>query len=121
MIRLIQHMQQHMRYCGVVSKTLLSHIKYGSVDPYRWHDNNFCGMKKRSISTLSVEIYHKHAEESLQQLQTWLEQLVDTATIGDADVEYAMGVLTLRLGSHGTYVFNKQPPNQQLWLSSPIR
>ena len=30
------------------------------------------------------------------------------------------GVLTLALGSDvGTYVINKQPPNKQIWLSSP--
>jgi hypothetical protein len=70
----------------------------------------------------SLETYHKLSEESLQQLQSWLEQLLDvTTTIREADIEYAMGVLTLRLGPHGTYVFNKQPPNRQLWLSSPIR
>jgi frataxin len=31
------------------------------------------------------------------------------------------GVLTLNLGTHGTYVINKQPPNKQIWLSSPVR
>lgn len=31
------------------------------------------------------------------------------------------GVLTLKLGDHGTYVVNKQPPNKQIWLSSPFR
>jgi frataxin len=31
------------------------------------------------------------------------------------------GVVTLRLGVHGTYVLNKQPPNRQIWLSSPVR
>lgn len=31
------------------------------------------------------------------------------------------GVLNLRLGEHGTYVINKQPPNKQIWLSSPRR
>jgi frataxin len=30
------------------------------------------------------------------------------------------GVLTVKLGSHGTYVINKQTPNQQIWLSSPL-
>ncbi|KAJ3281305.1 Mitochondrial chaperone Frataxin [Borealophlyctis nickersoniae] len=30
------------------------------------------------------------------------------------------GVLTLKLGDKGTYVINKQPPNKQIWLSSPI-
>lgn len=30
-------------------------------------------------------------------------------------------VLTLKLGELGTYVLNKQTPNRQLWLSSPVR
>ena len=30
-------------------------------------------------------------------------------------------VLTLRLGELGTYVVNKQAPNRQIWLSSPVR
>lgn len=30
------------------------------------------------------------------------------------------GVLTLHFPPHGTYVLNKQPPNRQIWLSSPV-
>jgi frataxin len=30
------------------------------------------------------------------------------------------GVLTLAFPPAGTYVLNKQPPNKQIWLSSPI-
>ena len=30
------------------------------------------------------------------------------------------GVLTVRLGELGTYVINKQAPNRQLWMSSPL-
>jgi frataxin len=30
------------------------------------------------------------------------------------------GVLTLVFPPNGTYVINKQPPNRQIWLSSPI-
>ena len=29
------------------------------------------------------------------------------------------GVITFTLGDQGTYVINKQTPNQQIWLSSP--
>lgn len=29
--------------------------------------------------------------------------------------------MTVRLGDLGTYVLNKQTPNRQLWLSSPVR
>lgn len=28
--------------------------------------------------------------------------------------------MTLSIPPHGTYVLNKQPPNQQIWISSPI-
>jgi frataxin len=30
------------------------------------------------------------------------------------------GVLTVKLGRHGTYVINKQTPNRQIWMSSPV-
>lgn len=30
-------------------------------------------------------------------------------------------MLTLKLGEKATYVINKQPPNKQIWLSSPFR
>jgi frataxin len=30
------------------------------------------------------------------------------------------GVLSIDMGSKGTYVLNKQPPNKQIWLSSPF-
>jgi frataxin len=30
------------------------------------------------------------------------------------------GVLNVEHGKIGTYIINKQPPNKQIWLSSPI-
>jgi frataxin len=30
------------------------------------------------------------------------------------------GVLEIAVQSKGTYVLNKQPPNKQIWLSSPL-
>ncbi|KNZ44971.1 hypothetical protein VP01_861g2, partial [Puccinia sorghi] len=30
------------------------------------------------------------------------------------------GVMNFSLGTRGTYVINKQPPNKQIWLSSPF-
>jgi len=46
-----------------------------------------------------------------------LEQLQEEQE--DVDVEYSAGVLTLKFPPTGTYVINKQPPNKQIWLSSP--
>ncbi|KAL9264428.1 Frataxin, mitochondrial-like protein [Drosera capensis] len=37
------------------------------------------------------------------------------------DIGYGNQVLTLKLGDLGTYVLDKQTPNRQIWLSSPVR
>ena len=43
------------------------------------------------------------------------------SAVAEADVTLAAGVLNVFLGGEeGTYVINKQTPNQQIWLSSPI-
>ncbi|KAI9454845.1 hypothetical protein BJY52DRAFT_1282321 [Lactarius psammicola] len=55
-------------------------------------------------------------EELLDELQNILDSHGDPSL----EVEYNSGVLTLDLGQHGTYVINKQPPNKQIWLSSPV-
>ncbi|KAF3942514.1 hypothetical protein ABW19_dt0208360 [Dactylella cylindrospora] len=47
------------------------------------------------------------------------EELVEREDGKAWDVEFESGVLTL-VTPHGTYVINKQPPNKQIWLSSPI-
>jgi frataxin len=49
-----------------------------------------------------------------------LEVLLDNLGNPTFEVEYHSGVLTLVLGDKGTYVINKQPPNKQIWLSSPF-
>ena len=49
--------------------------------------------------------------------------VVDTSALSPPFVPGVQsGVMTINFGSkHGTYVLNKQPPNKQIWLSSPIR
>ncbi|CAG8547005.1 534_t:CDS:2 [Diversispora eburnea] len=56
----------------------------------------------------------------MEKLLEYLETLGEKIDLKDYDVEYSSGVLTLRCGPSGTYVINKQPPNKQIWLSSPI-
>ncbi|KAG8832847.1 Mitochondrial chaperone Frataxin [Serendipita sp. 400] len=73
-----------------------------------------------STSTISTGEYHAFADETMEALLTSLENLVDGAADAAYEVEYSSGVLTLKLGETGTYVINKQPPNKQIWLSSPI-
>ncbi|XP_054467352.1 frataxin, mitochondrial [Anoplopoma fimbria] len=73
------------------------------------------------ISELSEGAYDKLAEETLDALTDYFEDLTDEAFTGtDYDVVYSSGVLTVKVGrDHGTYVINKQTPNRQIWLSSP--
>lgn len=70
---------------------------------------------------MSVGDYHQYADETLDVIVDNLEAIGDETEIDGFDVEYSQGVMTLKLGAHGTYVINKQPPNQQIWLSSPKR
>ncbi|KAL1898668.1 Mitochondrial matrix iron chaperone [Ceratocystis pirilliformis] len=67
---------------------------------------------------LSDQKYHELADEYLENVCTKYEDLQDMRE--DVDVEYAGGVLTIKFARVGTYVINKQPPNKQIWLSSPI-
>ena len=62
--------------------------------------------------------YDIKAEYFLEDLSSKLDELDDF--FDDLDTDYAQGVLTMHLGDgHGTYVLNKQRPNQQIWFSSP--
>ncbi|XP_039213328.1 frataxin, mitochondrial isoform X2 [Crotalus tigris] len=73
-------------------------------------------------SSLDETKYEKLAEETLESLTDFFEELADKPfTSKDYDVSFGNGVLTVKLsGNMGTYVINKQTPNKQIWLSSPI-
>jgi len=49
-----------------------------------------------------------------------LQNILDSHGDSSLEVEYNSGVITLDLSHSGTYVINKQPPNKQIWLSSPV-
>ncbi|CAK7909445.1 frataxin homolog, mitochondrial [[Candida] anglica] len=70
------------------------------------------------IDKLSDSQYSRIANEYLDTLGDELEALSEDFPV--IDCELSQGVMTLALPPHGTYVINKQPPNKQIWLSSPI-
>ncbi|KAM9743180.1 frataxin, mitochondrial [Menidia menidia] len=72
-------------------------------------------------SELTEAAYERLADETLDALADYFEDLADGAVPGaDYDVMFSSGVLTVKVGGdHGTYVINKQTPNKQIWLSSP--
>ncbi|ROW16955.1 hypothetical protein VPNG_01422 [Cytospora leucostoma] len=67
---------------------------------------------------LSDGEYHELADEYLEIVLAQLEQIADKND--SVEVEYSAGVLNATFPDVGTYVINKQPPNKQIWLSSPV-
>ncbi|KAK0456291.1 Frataxin [Armillaria borealis] len=80
-----------------------------------------CDSHRRWYRDLAPDRYHEVSDHAMEALLDQLENLLDSEAQSNPDyeVEYSSGVLTLKLGEHGTYVINKQPPNKQIWLSSP--
>lgn len=75
-----------------------------------------------SSAALTELEFEKCAETTLHALTDFFDLLPDRLpTHADFDVSYSMGVLTLHVSPKiGTYVINKQTPNRQIWLSSPL-
>ncbi|XP_052178432.1 frataxin, mitochondrial isoform X2 [Diospyros lotus] len=71
-------------------------------------------------SLLQEDEFHKLADSTIQDLLEKLEEYGDSTDIDGFDIDYGNHVLTLKLGTLGTYVLNKQTPNRQIWLSSPV-
>jgi frataxin len=63
--------------------------------------------------------YVSIADETLDTIQDAIDDALDASNI-EYEIENAAGVLTLTMPPHGTWVINKQTPNQQIWWSSPL-
>ncbi|OAK97999.1 Frataxin [Phaeosphaeriaceae sp. SRC1lsM3a] len=66
---------------------------------------------------LSAEEFHERADAYLNDLVEKLEEAQEKDP--QIEVEYSAGVLEVKV-KENSYVLNKQPPNRQIWLSSPI-
>ena len=64
--------------------------------------------------------FHKLADELLGNLQDAVEAWGEDYDVEDFDFSHEDGVVTIQMGRHGTYVLNKQAPNRQIWMSSPV-
>jgi len=71
-------------------------------------------------SLLQQSEYDALADTAMEELLDKLQDVLDSHGDSSLEVEYSSGVITLDLGQRGTYVINKQPPNRQIWLSSPV-
>jgi frataxin len=66
--------------------------------------------------TLDEPAFERLADETLKYLLASIE-----AALGDhLDIDLQSGILTIVLDAGGTYVVNRQAPNRQIWLASPL-
>ncbi|UKZ51420.1 hypothetical protein TrVGV298_005180 [Trichoderma virens] len=71
-----------------------------------------------AVAELSDAEYNELSDEFMHDLLERFETHQDNGA--PIDVEYSSGVMTVTVVDKGTYVINKQPPNKQIWLSSPL-
>lgn len=79
-------------------------------------------INQRSLCHITKD-FHLISNETLENLLEKFEGLEDYCEnlSPDFDVSLSDGVLTVTFGTTvGTYVINKQTPNRQIWLSSPL-
>ncbi|GMS84410.1 hypothetical protein PENTCL1PPCAC_6585 [Pristionchus entomophagus] len=72
-----------------------------------------------SIPEIDIRMYEKRADETLESISDYVSDIGETLS-ADIDVSLSMGVLSMAIAQSGTFVINKQRPNLQLWLSSPV-
>ncbi|BAP73807.1 frataxin homolog [Kluyveromyces marxianus] len=72
------------------------------------------------VLDLPIDEYHEISDEFMENLLEQLETLSDEQPNVVNDVELSQGVMNIEVPGKGVYVINKQPPNKQIWLASPI-
>ena len=73
-----------------------------------------------NIGFETESLYHVEADKVMDTVTEKCDELFDLMD-DEYDYKTASGVLNIEFGSKiGTWVLNKQAPNQQLWLSSPL-
>ncbi|KAF2272906.1 Frataxin [Westerdykella ornata] len=96
------------------SRNLNTHVLSGTEVPKESEPS-----ERPTVPTdISSAEYNQRADEFLDALLAKIEQMQETRP--EIDVEYSAGVMEISLQGTGTYVLNKQPPNKQIWLSSPV-
>ncbi|CAA0837126.1 Frataxin- mitochondrial [Striga hermonthica] len=102
----------NLSFNGVFCRRLSSLSEEESLGP--------AAVDNRSVSVLQEDEYHRLANSTIHNLLEKLEEYGDSVEVDGYDVDYGNEVLTLKLGDLGTYVINKQTPNRQIWMSSPV-
>ncbi|KAK3932514.1 Frataxin-like protein, mitochondrial [Frankliniella fusca] len=120
--RLVRYLSfVHSRYSP--SKTIRKHLLRLEESTKTLHRTLYVHVRNCSEtpSFPNNSTFEEVCAETLDSLTDYFEELVEsTDHLAGADVNYSDGVLTIQFGEpYGTYVINRQSPNEQIWLSSP--
>lgn len=92
---------------------------FGAIIPHRSYVVSTEGTNiENLIDDITPSQYNRIANDYLETLSDDMEELCED--FPQVDVELSQGVMTLTVAEGKTYVINKQPPNKQIWLSSPF-
>lgn len=106
--------------CYLTSTPYVSR-SFCSSGPSGLHDNASLGPVAVDYScVLQEDEFHKLADSTIHHLLEKIEEFGDSMDIDGFDIDYGNQVLTVKFGNLGTYVLNKQTPNRQIWMSSPV-
>jgi len=107
------------------SLPVISYNQFSMINIKHIHTMNNLNHSKRYNSSESVgfateSLYHSEADKVMDIVTEKCDEFFDL-TSDEFDFKTASGVLTIDFGINiGTFVINKQAPNQQIWLSSPL-
>ena len=69
---------------------------------------------------VSLQQFHTLSERVLEGIENVAEEFADADPDERVEVEVSGDVLEISVRGGGTFVLNKQTPNRQVWLSSPV-
>lgn len=111
-----QHSRRSLRTHAVVFSATTSSPTFSRKDALRQSRQR---RQQQQIRWFENEAaFHRVADDTLENLQDAIEQTLeqrfgdDLPGVDDTDISLASGVLTIALPPHGTWVLNKQTPNQ---------
>ncbi|KAK1437917.1 hypothetical protein QVD17_03717 [Tagetes erecta] len=107
---------------SILYRPFLSSFLYND-NPNHVSNKHFCSQGPAAIdysALLQEDEFHKLADGTIHDLLEKIEEYGDSVDIDGFDIDYGNQVLTVKFGSLGTYVLNKQTPNRQIWMSSPV-
>ncbi|XP_076909715.1 frataxin, mitochondrial-like [Bidens hawaiensis] len=117
---------EHPRSTYTYSSFLFSNNNHRSSKCFSSQTSNFDGLTSQGPAAidysalLQEDEFHKLADSTIHDLLEKIEEYGDSVDIDGFDIDYGNQVLTVKFGSLGTYVLNKQTPNRQIWMSSPV-